>query len=81
VCNLYLLYSLFWQEHAIKQAYRRQAIKWHPDKNADNPDATERFQQVAHAYEVLCEEQQVICEFFSAEDFLYAGLLVLYVFS
>ena len=62
-------------EHAIKQAYRKQAIKWHPDKNAGNEEATERFQSIAHAYEVLCEEQQVICEFFSAEDFLYAGPL------
>merc|ERR1712216_1095955 len=60
-------------EHAIKQAYRKQAIKWHPDKNAGNEEATERFQSIAHAYEVLCEEQQVICEFFSAEDFLYAA--------
>jgi len=49
------------------------AIKWHPDKNRDNPDATERFQRVAEAYEVLCGDAKVICQFFSAEDFLYAG--------
>jgi hypothetical protein len=29
-------------EHAIKQAYRKQAIKWHPDKNAGN-DARSRY--------------------------------------
>ena len=50
------------------------AIRWHPDKNTDNPEATERFQQIAAAYEALCEEQQVVCQFFSAEDFLYAGV-------
>ena len=49
------------------------AIRWHPDKNTDNPEATERFQQIAAAYEALCEEQQVVCQFFSAEDFFYAG--------
>jgi len=51
----------------------RAAIKWHPDKNRDNPEATERFQRVAEAYEVLCGDAKVICQFFSAEDFLYAG--------
>ncbi len=61
-------------EHAIKQAYRKQAIKWHPDKNAGNAEeATERFKRIARAYEALCEEQQIICQFFSAEDFLYAA--------
>jgi len=60
-------------ENAIKLAYRKQAIKWHPDKNRDNPDATERFQRVAEAYEVLCGDAKVICQFFSAEDFLYAA--------
>lgn len=28
---------------------------------------------MAEAYEVLCEDQQVICQFFSEEDFLYAA--------
>jgi ankyrin repeat protein len=40
---------------------------------AGDPEATERFKRVAEAYEVLCEDQQVICQFFSEEDFLYAA--------
>ena len=36
----------------LKRAYRRQAMRWHPDRNAD-PLATERFKQIRAAYEHL----------------------------
>ena len=32
----------------IKKAYRKTALRLHPDKNADDPSATERFQDVRH---------------------------------
>ncbi len=37
----------------IKSAYRKQAIKYHPDKNPDNKEAEESFKEAAEAYEAL----------------------------
>lgn len=37
----------------IKKAYRKQAIKYHPDKNPDNKEAEAMFKKAAEAYEVL----------------------------
>jgi molecular chaperone DnaJ len=37
----------------IKKAYRKVAIKFHPDKNPDDPTAEEKFKEAAEAYEVL----------------------------
>lgn len=42
----------------IKKAYRKLAMKYHPDRNPGNPQAEEMFKQAAEAYEVLSDEKK-----------------------
>ena len=42
-------------QEEIKKAYRRKALKYHPDRNQDNPEAETRFKEAAEAYEILSE--------------------------
>ena len=42
----------------VKKAYRKAAVKHHPDKNPDDPSAEERFKEAGEAYEVLSDDQK-----------------------
>ena len=42
----------------IKQAYRRLAQQWHPDKNGGSKEAEEKFKTIAEAYDVLRDAQK-----------------------
>jgi molecular chaperone DnaJ len=45
-------------EAEIKKAYRRMAMKFHPDRNPDDADAEAKFKEAKEAYEILTDEQK-----------------------
>lgn len=42
----------------MKKAFRRQAMKFHPDRNKDNPSAEEQFKKIKEAHDVLSDPQK-----------------------
>jgi DnaJ homolog subfamily B member 4 len=53
---------------------RKMALKWHPDKNKDNPDAQEKFKECSQAYEILSDpEKRKTYDQFGLEFILRGG--------
>jgi len=45
-------------EAAIKKAFKRLAMKHHPDRNQDNPEAVDKFKEAKEAYDILSDAQK-----------------------
>ena len=45
-------------EEDVKKAYRKLAMKWHPDRNPENPKAEEHFKEAKLAYEILSDSKK-----------------------
>jgi len=61
-------------EEEVKRAYRKLAVKFHPDKNPDDPHAEEKFKELGEAYDVLMDpDKRAAYDRFGHEAFAAGG--------
>ena len=61
-------------QNELKRAYRKMAMKYHPDRNPGNPEAEEKFKNINEAFEVLSNPQKrQIYDNYGAEGLNGAG--------
>ncbi|KAF9037682.1 DnaJ domain-containing protein [Panaeolus papilionaceus] len=60
-------------DEEIKKAYKKMALKWHPDRNKNSEEATKKFKEISEAFEVLSDSnKRAVYDQFGEED-LYSG--------
>src|SRR5437899_3620244 len=61
-------------DEEVKRAYRKLAVKFHPDKNPDDPHAEEKFKELGEAYDVLMDpDKRVAYDRFGHAAFASGG--------
>src|SRR5580765_4472977 len=61
-------------DEEVKRAYRKLAVKFHPDKNPDDPHAEEKFKELGEAYDVLMDsDKRVAYDRFGHAAFAHGG--------
>lgn len=58
-------------DNDIKKAYKKLAIKWHPDKNIENKEfAEKKFKEISQAFEILSNKHKYMTNDFESSSFI-----------